>query len=286
LFRSVSKIRGPATGPVDAEGLAQVLDLLRPMLHELDRIARSEGVEYFLGYGTAIGAVREGDLIPWDTDIDLFVPTRDYSRLCAALSRELPARYQLHEPGPDSPYEYLFARVGLAGVDHTLVHLDLFRLAPGPDGRLASRTYTLLARALAQAYALKQMDPATRLHYGWRKKVVARASRAALRFVPRGWLLEAFRRLEGAWAGRDTGTLVSSCGSYGEREFFRSEWFSASKAVPFAGGTFPVPIGVDPLLTHQYGDYMEPIPAEDQTRALRFATLYNVAPLREQGVIE
>jgi lipopolysaccharide cholinephosphotransferase len=281
----VSKPQKLVDGPVDDQGLAQLRDLLRPMLHELDRIARAAGAEYFLTFGTALGAVRDGDIIPWDNDLDVFVPLHDYEKLCDALRRELPDRYELLEPGPDSPYEYLFSRIALAGVDHELVHLDLFRFAPGPDGPLARRVYTVLARGLVRAYALKQMGPATRPHYDWKKRTVARVMRAGLRVVPRGWLTVAFLRLEGAWAGRGTGTLVSSCGSYGPREFCRSEWFSASKRVPFAGGTFPVPIGVEALMTQYYGDYMKPVPVDEQTSALRFVTRYNVAPLREVGVI-
>jgi hypothetical protein len=129
------------------------------------------------------------------------------------------------------------------------------------------------------------MGPVIRPHFDWKKKAVARVARAGLRYVPRRWLLAAFLRLEQAWVGRGTSTLVSSCGSYGAREFYNAEWFSASKDVAFAGSTYPVPIGVDELMTLYYGDYMQPVPVDEQTTALRFATRYNVIPLREQGVI-
>jgi len=46
------------------------------MLAWIDKLCRSEGIEYSLAYGTLIGAVRHGGYIPWDDDVDLFM-TRD-----------------------------------------------------------------------------------------------------------------------------------------------------------------------------------------------------------------
>lgn len=39
------------------------------------------GIPYSLCYGSLIGAVRHGGFIPWDDDIDLFVPRASYDRL-------------------------------------------------------------------------------------------------------------------------------------------------------------------------------------------------------------
>jgi hypothetical protein len=53
-------------------------DLCR--IHELlDR----NGVWHVLAYGTLLGAVRDGDLIPWDEDLDMLVEPRDERALLA-----------------------------------------------------------------------------------------------------------------------------------------------------------------------------------------------------------
>ena len=51
------------------------------MLEFLDSVCVEEGIEYCLFYGSAPGAVRHGGFIPWDDDIDVFMPRCDYDRL-------------------------------------------------------------------------------------------------------------------------------------------------------------------------------------------------------------
>lgn len=45
-----------------------------------DRYCREHGLNYSLGEGTLIGAIRHKSFIPWDDDIDLLMPRKDYER--------------------------------------------------------------------------------------------------------------------------------------------------------------------------------------------------------------
>lgn len=58
------------------------------LLKIFDKICRKNKIEYWLDYGTLLGAVRHKGFIPWDDDIDISVPAIDYHRLISALNSE------------------------------------------------------------------------------------------------------------------------------------------------------------------------------------------------------
>ena len=46
------------------------------ILHQFNNLCKCENIQYFAGYGTLLGAVREKGFIEWDDDIDLWIKER------------------------------------------------------------------------------------------------------------------------------------------------------------------------------------------------------------------
>lgn len=56
----------------------------RDLLEILDffvSICKENNLTYYLGEGTLLGAIRHNGFIPWDDDIDIYMPRKDYEKL-------------------------------------------------------------------------------------------------------------------------------------------------------------------------------------------------------------
>ena len=52
----------------------------------LDKVCSKYGLKYFIVDGTLLGAVRHKGFIPWDDDIDVWMPRADYDRLADVIN--------------------------------------------------------------------------------------------------------------------------------------------------------------------------------------------------------
>ena len=64
-----------ATGDVRRLQLAQ-LELLK----EVDYVCRKHNLDYWIDFGTLLGAIRHKGFIPWDDDVDIGMPRKDYNK--------------------------------------------------------------------------------------------------------------------------------------------------------------------------------------------------------------
>lgn len=51
------------------------------MLKEFNYVCREHGIQYFLNYGSCLGAIRHQGFIPWDNDVDVCMTRENYEKL-------------------------------------------------------------------------------------------------------------------------------------------------------------------------------------------------------------
>lgn len=97
----------------------QECDIL--LLKIFDTVCRKHGLNYWLDFGTLLGAVRHEGFIPWDDDLDVAMPRADFNRARTVLCEHL-QRYGL-QAEEDIP----LVRIGI-GYKHkeTGIWLDVF----------------------------------------------------------------------------------------------------------------------------------------------------------------
>ena len=61
--------------------LQEIKEIELDILKMFDSFCTENNIRYFLSHGTLLGAIRYKGFIPWDDDVDLLVPRKDYNRL-------------------------------------------------------------------------------------------------------------------------------------------------------------------------------------------------------------
>jgi len=113
------------------------------ILHELDRVCKLANINYYLAYGTCLGAVRHKGFIPWDDDIDVFLPWPEMEKLLKAKDlfkdnyflqcRETDPHYiNMKYSLRDSSTSYFSDESDSQDINHGMF-IDLYILFPYPD---------------------------------------------------------------------------------------------------------------------------------------------------------
>ena len=79
------------------------------LLIYFDHVCRANDIHYSVTGGTLLGAVRHGGLIPWDDDVDVFMPRPEYEKLAAVFPDG--ERFVYMDQSKDPDYNFPYARI-------------------------------------------------------------------------------------------------------------------------------------------------------------------------------
>ncbi len=113
------------------EELTQLHQVLYEILEEIVRICDKHNIPYFVIGGTAIGALYDKAILPWDDDIDIGMKREDYNKFLQIASQELREPYFLSWIHTDPHSPYYFAKVKK---NNTLFVEEMFKDVPMHQG--------------------------------------------------------------------------------------------------------------------------------------------------------
>ena len=232
-------------------------------------------IRFFAAYGTAIGAVRHGGIIPWDDDIDVFMLEDDYNRFISLKNEGSNDEYEILDletsgyycsfakfvSKKNSVWEFrdlpcmlgtyidVFPLFKISGARDTIIkpyakfcsHMNIFRLMS------LKRSAGLISRLFRKGKIDKVFCYII-------KDIINHVIRPIFKFkLKKGFHIEENGKyyLTNPFEGWDISYLL-----------YDPEWFNDVVMMPFDGREIPVPAGYDAMLTTTYGDYMTPPPVE------------------------
>ncbi len=84
---------------------------LLSIYREIEAVCIRHNLTVMLAYGSVLGAIRHGGFIPWDDDMDLFMPRRDYELMINQYADELPDFLKVYAPNSRNKAITRFAKV-------------------------------------------------------------------------------------------------------------------------------------------------------------------------------
>jgi lipopolysaccharide cholinephosphotransferase len=257
---------------VDEDIALRKLQLLElKILLEFKRICEKHHIQYFLAWGTLLGAVRHQGFIPWDDDIDVGMLRSEYIKFLAVCNDELSQEYFLQTFESERTYANSFAKLRLNGTEHPgiknkdmLQHkgisIDIFPFDHIPDNYFLRNLHIFKLTALTHVCGIKY-DYITKPS-SLKGKLLYFGLQCLSKVFSKNQVIKMREYLFQKYNKKCTDYYIDSslccC--------FPSEIFDQFSELEFEGIKFQVPAGYTTYLECAYGDYMRLPPEHERVR--------------------
>ena len=242
---------------------------------ELKRICVKNGIEFYACSGTAIGAAREHDFIPWDIDIDIMMLRPEYDRFKECCKKDLDDHFEYFDYTVLHNYTRPHAVLAMKGTSlknrfdkfnknsmDLGIYIDIMALdnmSNDPEERI--RQFNKIRKLKkAKARALHTYYNGSMIRH-----LVKYIISIPYRFISIDRYNEMMDKEMRRYDDQETDYIMNFGGLYSyDRELMKRSWIGTPFEERFGKRTMPQIEGYDEYLTNEYGDYMTPPPMEER----------------------
>lgn len=255
----------------------EIKEHLLGMLTEFAKFCDKNGLRYYLSGGTLLGAIRHKGFIPWDDDVDLMMPRKDYEKLLYLWQDD---RYCLLSCEKNRDYNTPFARIWdtttklrwiVLNEKEIGIFMDIFPIDGFPKGDLRTKIHLLHIKILRSL-----------VNVAVREKFLENEKFRSIKLI----LRKLFRQSGNHYAQRLNVVAkkykCDSCQYIGVKtttvhlfqEKTPKEVYEETIYLDFECLKLPAPAGYDIYLKNLYGDYMVLPPEKDRYSEHQFIITY------------
>lgn len=262
----------------DEYGIKALQERILEIAVYIDKLCLTNGIDYYLMGGSALGALRHKGFIPWDDDLDIFMKASDYEKFRRIfISDGDKNRFYLQELC-ELDGKVISAKLRLNGTTyienatkewkiHQGIFVDIFILHNTPRNDFAKLIQCLAAKILlVKGQAQKGVS-----YTGIKKIALAISKVLPFNMIKRISLRQLYRYDE-----KKTDFVCHYTGkAFYKKGLYDAHYFEHPERTQFEKVELNVPCDADKYLRSRFGDYMQ-MPSKEEITMVQHADIWDI----------
>lgn len=265
--------------------LRQIQIVCFNMLKSYTEICEKYNLRYFMAYGTLLGTIRHKGYIPWDDDIDVWMPRPDFEKFLRIGQKELPQYVVDYYSIKDSKAFFRW-KPGISIEDQNMKvefdldgqkkqgypWIDILPMDGMPKSQLGRKLncfrfrvwYAIISFPRAAKQGVMDLNSKSAS-----KKFLIKMNNV-FGIGKRMNIVKCFNHIKKfrmKYKFDECDYVHGSTGVYTDKSVFRRKWFDGVRYGEFEGLKVRIPSDTEKILKSLYGDYMTPPPLEKRTQS-------------------
>lgn len=252
----------------DEYGIKTLQDKILQIMVHIDQLCKKNNITYYLMGGSALGAARHQGFIPWDDDIDIFIPAKDFLWFQKCCEDQLDTNvFYLEKCDSKDPFNYCCklrmnntAYIEEGNKNRPEMHQGIF-----VDIICLNNAAPLGIKRIVQYYCAGLIKAKAVSQTNYKHNSIKKTFQLLIaNIIVRGIIKKILFRQVTKYNGVETKDVSHVFGrAKFANSFYPAEDFKSQRYMKFEKVELAVPNGIEDYLTLRYGaDYMQ-LPSEE-----------------------